>query len=233
MLESIETLQLFDKHYQKPEGTNQDAAPQDLTVKEPEVKEGKRDDWLDDIDDALDEEPVVQEPVKKPNQKWVPKKKVEAKADLENPMKMLATVYKLGSSNIQFMIQLRAGADQSKLTLPLTQDEFFVLQMFYNFTFSTVPAAVQLGANNNLDSNVQHIATNVKKLVEGSTEQLPFNGLYTYATLKNLYQKVIDDSSFMQDPLWVQPSVGGAPMMQMPQMPMAPMFPPTVPQQMQ
>ena len=68
----------------------------------------------------------------------------------------------------------------SNLNLPLTQDEFFVLQMFYNFTFQTAPSSVQMGGANNMESNVAHISTNIKKLVEGSQQELPYNPLYTY-----------------------------------------------------
>ena len=31
--------------------------------------------------------------------------------------------------------------------------------MFYNFTFSTLPSAVQAGANNSMESYVNHIST--------------------------------------------------------------------------
>ena len=74
--------------------------------------------------------------------------------------------------------------------------------MFYNFTFSTLPSAVQVGANNSMESYVNHISTHIKKLVEGSKEQLPFNNMYTYDKLKQFYQKVINDKKFMQDPIW-------------------------------
>ena len=73
VLESIETLQLFDKHYQDQSGETKECV-NESTAPEP-TKESKRDDWLDDIDDNLDEEPPIPEPVKK--QKWVPKKKAE------------------------------------------------------------------------------------------------------------------------------------------------------------
>ena len=69
--------------------------------------------------------------------------------------------------------------------------------MFYNFTFSTLPSAVQSGANNSMESYIDHISTHIKKLVEGSEEQLPFNNMYTYAKLKENYIKVINDTRFM------------------------------------
>ena len=72
-----------------------------------------------------------------------------------------------------------------------------------------------MGGANNMESNIDHISANIKKLVEGSQQELPYNPLYTYAKLKVLYQKVINDNTFMQDPAWIAtPNMAmGAPMM--------------------
>lgn len=78
--------------------------------------------------------------------------------------------------------------------------------MFYNFTFSTLPSAVQVGANNSMESYIDHISMHIKKLVEGSQEQLPFNNMYTYAKLREFYLKIINDKGFMQDPMWAMSS---------------------------
>ena len=48
-----------------------------------------------------------------------------------------------------------------------------------------------------MKSYIDHISNNIKKLVEGSADELPFNNLYTYAKLKELYLKVINHEKFM------------------------------------
>ena len=109
---------------------------------------------------------------------------MEKNEDLGEQMRLIAAVYKLGVTNIslilQFMFNQTSGQESEfdKLNLPLTSDELWALQMFYNFTFPNAPS---VGANNNMEFHVNHISINIKKLVEGSDEELPYNPLYTYA----------------------------------------------------